>query len=147
LNEVEHVKHGKRLGGFEIVGWAGLGVLAGLVSGFALSEWVGGVSRPRVKRMVRCRQVRRPALTAAACARAAAAAIAADPVLGELGLGTTALATGAVELHGWVTSRALRTRAGTTAIHVPGIERVVNSILVHGEDDLDPRSRAADQSA
>jgi hypothetical protein len=30
---------------------------------------------------------------------------------------------------------------------VPGIERVVNSILVRGEDDLDPRSRAADQSA
>jgi hypothetical protein len=141
------VKQGKRLGGFEIVGWAGLGVLTGIVAGFALSEWVGGVSHPRVKHMVRPRQAPRPALTPAACARAAAAALAADPVLGEFALKATALAAGAVELRGWVSSRALRARAGTAAIRVPGIERVVNSILVHGEDDLDPRNRAADQSA
>ncbi len=141
------MRQGNRPGGFEIVGWAALGVLTGLVAGFALGEWVGGVSRPRVTRLVRRPRVPRPALTPAACARAADAALAADPVLAELGLKATALATGAVELHGWVPSRALRTRAGTTAIHVPGVERVVNSILVRGEDDLDPRNRAADQSA
>lgn len=141
------MKQGKRLGRFEIVGWAGLGVLTGLVAGFALSEWVGGVSHPRVKHMVRRRQAARPALTPAACARAAAAALAADPALGEFTLKATALAAGAVELHGWVSSRALRARAGTAAIRVPGVERVVNSILVRGEDDLDPRNRAADQSA
>ena len=141
------MKQGQRLGRFEIVGWAGLGVLTGLVAGFALSEWVGGVSRPRVKHMVRRRPAARPALTPAACARAAAAALAADPALGEFGLKATAVAAGAVELHGWVSSRALRARAGTAAIRVPGVERVVNSILVRGEDDLDPRNRAADQSA
>jgi len=142
------VKQGYRPSGFQIVGWTGLGVLTGLFAGFALSEWVGGVSRPRVRRLVRRRpRLPRPALTPAACARAAAAALAADPALGDLGLRATAVAVGAVELHGWVPSRALRARAGTAALGVPGIERVVNSILVRGEDDLDPGNRAADQSA
>jgi hypothetical protein len=147
LNEVASVKHGNRLSGFEIVGWAGLGVCAGLVAGFALSEWVGGVSRPRVAWLVKRRAgLPRPALTAAACARAAAAALAADPALRDLGLEATAVSMGAVELHGWVATRGLRARAGSAARAVAGIERVVNSILVRGEDDLDPRN-LADQSA
>ena len=138
--------HGKRLSGLEIAGWAGLGVVTGLVTGFALSEWVGGVSRPRVRRLVTRRQGPRPSLTPAACARAAAVALSADPALRDLGLQTTAVAVGVVELHGWVPSRALRTRAGSTARAVAGIDRVINSILVRGEDDLDPRN-VADQSA
>ncbi len=138
------MSQGKRLNGFEIAGWAGLGVLTGLVTGFALSEWVGGVSRPRVKRLVTRRQ--RPPLTAAACARAAAAALTADPSLRDLNLQASAVAAGVVELHGWVSSRALRTRAGSAARAVAGIDRVINSILVRGEDDLDPRN-VADQSA
>jgi len=142
------VKQGNRLSGFEIVGWAGLGVATGLVAGFALSEWVGGVSRPRVKGVVRRRVERpRPALTPAASARAASAALLADPALRDLGLEATAVAVGVVELHGWVPSRPLRARAGQAARGVAGIERVVNSILVRGEDDLDPHKRAADQSA
>ena len=38
---------------------------------------------------------------------------------------------------------------GRVASRVPGLERVINSILVHGEDDLGLRNapRAADQSA
>jgi hypothetical protein len=138
------VSQGKRLNRFEVAGWAGLGVLTGLVTGFALSEWVGGVSRPRVKRLVTRRQ--RPSLTAAACARAAAAALLADPSLRDLNLQASAVAAGVVELHGWVSSRALRTRAGSAARAVAGIDRVINSILVRGEDDLDPRN-AANQSA
>jgi hypothetical protein len=140
------VNHGKRLSGFEIAGWTGLGVVTGLVTGFALSEWVGGVSRPRVKRLVTRRQGAPPSLTAAACARAAAAALSADPTLRDLGLQATAVAVGVVELHGWVSSRALRTRAGSAARAVAGIDRVINSILVRGEDDLDPRN-VANQSA
>jgi osmotically-inducible protein OsmY len=56
---------------------------------------------------------------------------------------------GAVELRGWVPSRSVRTIAGRTALAVPGIESVINSILVRGEDDRSSpdRPRAADQSA
>ncbi|HUF35142.1 MAG TPA: BON domain-containing protein, partial [Gemmatimonadales bacterium] len=59
------------------------------------------------------------------------------------------VARGVVELRGWVPGRAARTLAGRTALAVPGIESVINSILVRGEDDQSPpgRPRAADQSA
>ena len=142
------MKQDHRLSGFEIVGWTSLGVVTGLVAGFALSEWVGGVSHPRVRGLVRRGPGRPPpALTPAASARAAAAALAADPLLRDLGLSATAVSVGVVELHGWVPTRPLRARAGRAARAVPGIEQVVNRILVRGEDDLDPRNQAADQSA
>ena len=60
-----------------------------------------------------------------------------------------AVGRGVIELRGWVPSRAVRTLAGRTALAAPGIESVINSLLVRGEDDL-PRSqasRATDQSA
>ena len=54
-----------------------------------------------------------------------------------------------MELRGWVPTRAARTLACRTALAVQGIESVINSILVRGEDDQSPprRSQAADQSA
>ncbi|MGH7628148.1 MAG: BON domain-containing protein, partial [Gemmatimonadales bacterium] len=90
-----------------------------------------------------------PALSAAGSARAVAAALAADPELRELGLEVTPVASGTVELHGWVRTRAARARAGRLARGVPGVEAVINSILVRGEDDrtLSPDYLATDQSA
>jgi hypothetical protein len=48
-----------------------------------------------------------------------------------------------------VPSRAARTLAGRTALATPGIESVINSLLVRGEDDVQRTrdSRATDQSA
>jgi hypothetical protein len=48
-----------------------------------------------------------------------------------------------------VPSRAARAIAGRTALAAPGIESVINSLLVRGEDDLSRAqgSRATDQSA
>jgi osmotically-inducible protein OsmY len=55
---------------------------------------------------------------------------------------------GVVELHGWVPSRSVRARAARIAANVPGIDRVVNCILVRGEDDKTTRGTPlADQSA
>lgn len=141
------MRHDKQLSRLEIVGWTTLGMLTGLVAGVGLSEWFGGVSRPRLQRLVTPRP--RPTLTAAGTARAVGAAFDADPTLCELGLEATAVALGAVELHGWVPSRAVRAYAGRVARSVSGIERVVNSLLVHGEDDRgQPRKdRPTDQTA
>jgi osmotically-inducible protein OsmY len=60
-----------------------------------------------------------------------------------------AVARGVVELRGWVPTRAARTIAGRTALAAPGIESVINSLQVRGEDDTrSPEgSRATDQSA
>jgi hypothetical protein len=122
----------------------------GLLAGFALSEWVGGVNRMRVRRAARRLREGAPAqLTIAASARAVAVALRAEPRLAGLGIETLPIARGVVELRGWVPTRIARTLAGRTALGVPGIESVINSILVRGEDDQSPPgpSRAADQSA
>ncbi|MFL5447488.1 MAG: BON domain-containing protein, partial [Gemmatimonadales bacterium] len=54
----------------------------------------------------------------------------------------------AVELRGWVKDRGSRTLAARIARAVPGIDNVINSILVRGEDDSFPGGkRVTDQSA
>ncbi len=88
-------------------------------------------------------------LTTSATARSVAAALEAEPRLAGLGIQPLAVARGVVELRGWVPNRTARTLAGRTALAAPGIESVINSLLVRGEDDLRPAadSRATDQSA
>ena len=140
-----------QLSGLQVVTLATVGVAGGLVLGFALAEWLGGVNAPRVRRAARrMRQTPAPPiLSAASAARATAAVLSADPELRDLGLQVTFVVRGTVELHGWVRSRALRARAGRLARGVPGVESVVNSILVRGEDDRThtPDYLATDQSA
>jgi hypothetical protein len=141
----------RELSSFEIIGWTALGVVTGLVAGFGLSEWVGAANPRRLARMMTPRLQPRsgPALSAAATARAAGAALDADPTLCELGLLVTPVMLGVVELHGWVPSRAVRAYAGRLARTVSGVDRVVNSLLVHGEDDhgTPSKDRPTNQSA
>jgi hypothetical protein len=144
------VRQNDGLSGVEVLLWTSLGIGTGLVAGFALSEWVGGVNRVRVGRVAR--QLREPAptkLTVSASVRAVLVALRAEPRLAGLELDARPVSRGVVELRGWVPTRPVRTLAGRTALAVPGIESVINSILVHGEDDQAPsgRSDAADQSA
>ena len=71
-----------RLGGMQVILWTGLGLGAGLVAGFVLGEWIGGVSRLRVTGAAR--RLREPAptrLTTSASARAVLAALQAEPRL------------------------------------------------------------------
>ena len=130
--------------------WTALGVGSGLLAGIALSEWVGEVNRGRVRRVAdRLRESGPHRLTASASVRAVEVALRADPRLAGLSIEARAVSRGAVELRGWVPSRSIRTAAGRTALAVPGIESVINSILVRGEDDRPSpdQPRAADQSA
>ena len=130
--------------------WAVLGAGAGLLASFALSEWVGEVNSGRVRRIAeRLREQGPTRMTAAASARAVQVALNAEPRLAGLPIEARAVSRGAVELRGWVPSRSMRTAAGRTALAVPGIESVINSLLVRGEDDRPSpdQPRAADQSA
>lgn len=115
-----------------------LGVFTGLVAGIVLSEWVGDVNRPRIRRVASRLQQPAPvtSLTSAARARSAGAALQAHPALRDLGLQAVAVSQEAVELRGWVASRATRALAARVARGVPGVETVINNILVRGEDDL-----------
>jgi hypothetical protein len=76
-------------------------------------------------------------------------ALRADPRLAGLSLEAIPVARGVVELRGWVPTRLARAIAGRSALGAPGIESIINSILVHGEDDLARPEvpRATDQSA
>jgi osmotically-inducible protein OsmY len=144
------VRHDDELSGGEVMLWAVLGAGAGLVAAIALSEWVGEVNPGRVRRIAdRLREQEPTRLTAAASARAVQVALNADQRLAGLPIEARAVSRGAVELRGWVPSRSVRTAAGRTALAVPGIESVINSLLVRGEDDRPSpdQPRAADQSA
>ena len=144
------MRHDDELSGGELVLWTALGVGSGLLAAIALSEWVGDVNPGRVRRVAdRLRESGPHRLTASASVRAVEVALRADPRLAGLSIEARAVSRGAVELRGWVPSRSIRTTAGRTALAVPGIESVINSTLVRGEDDRPSpdQPRAADQSA
>lgn len=143
------MRHDDELSGGEVVLWTALGVGSGLLAAVALSEWVGEVNPGRVRRAAEGLREKPPRLTASASVRAVDTALRADPRLVGLTIEARAVSRGAVELRGWVHSRSIRTTAGRTALAVPGIESVINSILVRGEDDRPSpdQPRAADQSA
>ena len=144
------MRHDDELNGGEVVLWTALGAGAGLLAAMVLSEWVGDVNRGRMRRIAeRLREQEPTRLTAAASARAVQVALNADPRLAGLPIEARVVSRGAVELRGWVPSRSIRTAAGRAALAVPGIESVINSLLVRGEDDRPSpeQPRAADQSA
>ena len=144
------MRHDDELSGGEVVLWTALGAGAGLVAAIALSEWVGDVNRGRVRRIAeRLREHEPTRLTASASVQAVRVALQAEPRLAGLSIEARAVSRGAVELRGWVPSRSIRTCAGRTALAVSGIESVINSLLVRGEDDRPSpeHPRAADQSA
>ncbi|MBA3522093.1 MAG: BON domain-containing protein [Gemmatimonadales bacterium] len=138
-----------RLSGSNVLLWATLGVGTGMVAAFALSEWVGGVNPPRVRGAARrLREATHQRPTTAAAVRVVETALRADPRLASLGIEVVPVRRCVVELRGWVPSRVARTIAGRVALACPGVESVINSILVRGEDDRAVEDgHATDQSA
>jgi hypothetical protein len=129
--------------------WTSFGVGTGLLAGFALSEFVGGVNQNRFRRAAKSLAHPLPVHhTSAASARAVESALSAEGRLSGCQLEVVPISPRSVELRGWVGDRAARTMAARIACAVPGVETVVNSILVRGEDDkVIPNKRATDQSA
>jgi osmotically-inducible protein OsmY len=87
--------------------------------------------------------------TSAASARAVETALGAEPRLASCALKVVPISRRSVELRGWVGDRPARTLAARVASAVPGVETVINSILVRGEDDrvIPGGKRVTDQSA
>ena len=137
------------LSGTQILLWTTFGVGTGLLAGFALSEWVGGVNPNRFRRAAhRLAQAVPARVSPAASARAVDAALHAEPRLAGFAIEVVGVSRGTVELRGWVSNRGSRTLAARIACAVSGIETVINSILVRGEDDSYPGGkRVTDQSA
>ncbi|MFL5522188.1 MAG: BON domain-containing protein, partial [Gemmatimonadales bacterium] len=89
----------------------------------------------------------KPIGQAGIAARLARQSLRADPALAGLGIRVLPVSAGTVELHGWVASRALRTLALRAVRATPTVDRVINNLLVHGEDDLSIADTADDHSA
>jgi hypothetical protein len=138
------VARNDELSGTQIFWWTTLGLGTGLLAGFALSEWVGGVNRTRFRRAARrIGQAVPQRITPAASARAVDAALHGESRLAGFAIEVVGVSRGTVELRGWVADRGSRALAGRIACAVPGVETVINSILVRGEDDSFPGGKSA----
>lgn len=144
------MRRNKGLSGAQILLWSTVGVGTGLLAGFALGEWVGGVNQTRVRRVARRLEYSGGRHhTSAASARAVETALGAEPRLAGCALEVVPISRSSVELRGWVGDRPARTLAARVAAAVSGVETVINSILVRGEDDrvIPGGKRVNDQSA
>jgi hypothetical protein len=141
------VARNEKLSGGEVLGWTLAGLAAGLVSGVVLAAWFGRGNRRRLTRAItQWRPAPGPARNIATPARSTQAALDSSD-LRQFRIEVVGVMPGVVELHGWVPTRSIRASAARIAGQVTGIERVVNCILVRGEDDRSTRRPVADQSA
>jgi hypothetical protein len=119
--------------------WALLGFGAGLAAGFVLGEVFGTSGRKRVGRLLGTLARRRSTPeTRSALATRIAAVLKADAALSSHSFEILPIGRSGLELHGWVTSRAFRSRAHRLAQTAAGTEPIVNRLLVWGEDDGPP---------
>lgn len=114
-----------------LLGWAAVGTVAGVTAGLYLGDLLA-VQPARLQRMAR--KHRRPVRTGF-LARLARQAIDEEPLLKGHTLRVVPVSARVLELHGWVITRAQRAMAGRAVRRVPGIDEVINRILVRGEDD------------
>lgn len=120
--------------------WLLLGFGAGLAAGFLFSVGFGKGGKSRVVRMVKSLG-RRPVPKESPLALAARvkAVLAGQPWLIGDSVEPLPGTPGGIALHGWVTSRSIRTRAWRLAQTIAHPEPVANRLLVRGEDDAPPR--------
>lgn len=130
----------------ELLAWTLLGLATGLVAGAVAGAWLR--PDPDVVKPAAGRPRPTPSTEPLRVAEAAGVVLRRleeDDILRNLSFEVLAVGPGVVELHGWVASRAERTRAARIAASVPGVTNLVNSLLVHGEDDFPLPVRAADE--
>jgi hypothetical protein len=131
------------------VGWTLAGFGIGLLAGAALGMLTGRGAPTRVRRALGSWRSPKPAQpTVSTAVREVRAAIE-QTDLRPFSIQVTPVKPGVVELRGWVPTRTIRARAVRVAAAVPGIEQVVNNLLVRGEDDkrLKAVPNLADQTA
>lgn len=127
---------------------AAIGLALGVAAGFLLGERFAGHPPALLARLLN-RRARRPA-PARAADLAQALQERLDQALGPDGQSIEMVPVGrdAVEVHGWVTSRAARTRALRIAREALGPDvRLVDSLLVWGEDDRHTQELPAPEQA
>jgi hypothetical protein len=120
--------------GLAVAGLAAAGLAVGAALGFLIGELVG----PRATRVVRTPRRVDDADTrsVAELVHDAQSAIEADLALRALKLDVVPVGRDALELHGWVPDRRTRAAAARLVASAVPVRRLVNCLLVRGEDDL-----------
>lgn len=141
----------EKLSGGEVFGWTLAGIATGFAGGVVLAAWLGRGGPTRVRRAFGKLRAPAPQLAArktSVSQRNTQSALDSSD-LHHFKIAVIGVSRGVVELHGWVPTRAIRARAARIAAAVPATDRVVNCLLVQGEDDknLKPARSLADQSA
>jgi hypothetical protein len=132
----------------ELLAWTLVGLATGLVAGAVAGAWLRPDPDAEDARGARTPEPAARPLRVADASRVVLERLRHDTALSALPLEVLAVGPGMIELHGWVGSRAERARAARLAAGVPGITTLVNSLLVHGEDDYPtPVLDADDQPA
>jgi hypothetical protein len=126
--------------------WLLAGAALGAVGRILWERRKGGRLADPMHRTLRPKPMK-PIGQAGIAARLARQSLKSDPALAGLGIRVLPVSAGTVELHGWVASRALRTLALRAVRATPTVDRVINNLLVHGEDDLSIADTADDHSA
>lgn len=127
--------------------WVVAGFTLGALTGWLIGEWTGGVSRERVTGLVDRLRRDPPDPEAPSSPRERVrAALDTDPDLRGLDLTVIPAGRLAIELHGWVPSRRLRSRATRLAATAAGPLRLIDCLLVRGEDDRPADDGDADAS-
>ena len=120
--------------GLATAGFLAAGLALGATLGFLVGELVG----PRAARA--SRRGSSPASdgerSVAELVHDAQSALDADVRLRDLHLEVVPVGRNALELHGWVPDRRARAAAARLVAGAVTVERLVNCLLVRGEDDL-----------
>lgn len=140
------VRHRPRAEGISAAAATGLAA-AGLALGAALGFLVGELYGPRTSRAVRktLRPTTRSTPSVAELVHDAQSALDADLQLRELKLQILPVGRDALELHGWVPDRKSRALAGRLVAEAVTVDRLINCLLVRGEDDLPELDEAHDE--
>jgi hypothetical protein len=129
----------------ELLAWTLVGLATGLVAGAVAGAWLR--PDPDAEERRPPKEKPQPAakpLRVGEASRVILERLRHDTALSGVTFEVLPIGPGAIELHGWVASRAERARAARIAAGVPGITNLVNSLLVHGEDDYPTPVRDAD---
>ena len=118
-------------GAAALLGSALVALGLGALGGFVLGELYG----PATARRLTAPKHRSTTASLAELVHDAQAALVADPLLADLELEVRPVSRQTVGLHGWVPSRALRSRAQRVAREALASGEVINRLLVRGEDD------------
>lgn len=116
--------------------WLAAGAALGIAAGLAIGAELAHVNRASVRRALRrLTSPPGPPSAPSGALRAAREALASVAALAGLAFRLLPVRPGVVELHGWVATRAQRTLAVRTVRGMPGIDNVIDCLLVRGEDD------------